>query len=76
VRVGADKKTVSGSWLLVSVFLLVAAATQLGWGVPDADWGRNTDHEPPTGEETWDPDLEDPLLEEPDTGSDPDGPNS
>lgn len=75
MRIGADKKSGS-SRLVQGVFLLVIAATQVGWGVPDADWGRNTDHDPPAGEETWDPDLEDPLLEEPDTGSAPHGPNS
>jgi hypothetical protein len=25
----------------------------------DADRGQNPDHEPPAGEETWDPEIED-----------------
>jgi hypothetical protein len=27
----------------------------------DADGGRNSDHDPPGGEESWDPDLEDSI---------------
>jgi hypothetical protein len=41
--------------------LVVSAGLLCGCAWTDADRGRNTDHDPPAGEESWDPSIEDAI---------------
>ena len=54
-RTGSTK-VAAGVTLTVALTILSAGC---GWA--DADRGRNIDHDPPPGEETWDPDIQDPI---------------
>jgi hypothetical protein len=48
--------------LTAGAAMVVASALVFGCAWTDADRGRNTDHDPPAGEESWDPNIEDPAV--------------